>query len=306
MSLKVITWVLEHSEAKLGQRLVLLALADHACDDGTDAYPSVSTIARKARMSERAVQTSLKALSGSGQVVCMGVSQKGTKNYTIIGPFNEGGEESAPPKLTTQGAKLTTSGGEESAPEPSLEPSLEPSNTSSAQARLPEQIGDRRWRVASSRQGKGPFVVDTRLKTCTCEAPKGRGPCRHLRDALEAETRALTTRKRAMRDAVWDGLAAVFGEPPERKKAQRGAVVVDIAEMLTGEHVEQTPERWRSEVEKRYAVLAREWGAGKVTLHALSENFGMAGKLLHGNGNALPLSDEERRLSEQRRRYTQA
>ena len=56
MSVHVISWVLSHSEERLGNRLVLIVLADHAAKDGSDAFPSVNTIAQEARMSKRAVR----------------------------------------------------------------------------------------------------------------------------------------------------------------------------------------------------------------------------------------------------------
>lgn len=47
MSVKVSSWVWEHSPVSRGDLLVLVALADHAQDNGAGAYPSVATIAGK-------------------------------------------------------------------------------------------------------------------------------------------------------------------------------------------------------------------------------------------------------------------
>jgi hypothetical protein len=84
MSVHVIAWVLHHSKARLGDRLVLLVLADKANDDGTGAWPSVRTIAREARMSVRAVQYSLRRLERAGAIVETGTSGHGTTVYAVL------------------------------------------------------------------------------------------------------------------------------------------------------------------------------------------------------------------------------
>jgi hypothetical protein len=78
VSIFPLSWVLRHSEEKLGRRLVLLVLADHAKEDGSMAWPSVETIAAHARLSRRAVQDALRELEKSGAIRKRGVSQAGT------------------------------------------------------------------------------------------------------------------------------------------------------------------------------------------------------------------------------------
>lgn len=68
MSVKVMSWVFEHSRSTLADRLVLLAIADHANHDGLDAYPSVDHIARKARVSRATVQRALGRLVDLGEL----------------------------------------------------------------------------------------------------------------------------------------------------------------------------------------------------------------------------------------------
>ena len=63
------TWAL-HS-APVGDArdlLVLLALADFASPDGRGCFPSMSTVARAARCSERTAQRSLRALEAAGLI----------------------------------------------------------------------------------------------------------------------------------------------------------------------------------------------------------------------------------------------
>ena len=114
MSVHVISWVLHHSKARLGDRLVLLVLADKANDDGTGAWPSVRTIAREARMSVRAVQYSLRRLERAGAIVSTGSSGHGTTVYTVV---------TTPPANSAR-VQSTTENVSDFAPEPSLEPSL--------------------------------------------------------------------------------------------------------------------------------------------------------------------------------------
>lgn len=59
--------VWEHSSAREGALLVMLAIADFA-DDLGNAYPSVETIANKARLSVRMTQYALKSLVESGEL----------------------------------------------------------------------------------------------------------------------------------------------------------------------------------------------------------------------------------------------
>lgn len=63
MSIKVMNWVWEHSRSTGNDRLVLLAIADTAHDDGTNAYPKSATIQRKCGgISERTVTRCIERL----------------------------------------------------------------------------------------------------------------------------------------------------------------------------------------------------------------------------------------------------
>lgn len=84
MSIDVLSWVLKNSEETLGRRLVLLVLADCAHEDGTGAWPSVQTVADKARLSKRQVQRCLKDLQASEAIVKDGTSQAGTTCWTVV------------------------------------------------------------------------------------------------------------------------------------------------------------------------------------------------------------------------------
>jgi Helix-turn-helix domain len=87
VSIKVMTEVWDSSSAKGGARLVLLALADHANDEGY-CYPSLSRLARKSRLSERNVQFILRDLETRGELVILRGSGRGNVNtYWVLPPM---------------------------------------------------------------------------------------------------------------------------------------------------------------------------------------------------------------------------
>ncbi len=67
MSIRVMSHVWKHSQAKGGDLLVLLAIADFADDSGT-AYPSIATLGLKARLDGRNVQRSIRRLITTGEL----------------------------------------------------------------------------------------------------------------------------------------------------------------------------------------------------------------------------------------------
>ncbi len=74
----------ERSNNKGSALLLLLAIADHAHDDGGGAYPSVRSLARKTRMSERATRLLIQRLVDSGEIeVQIGAGPKGVNLYRV-------------------------------------------------------------------------------------------------------------------------------------------------------------------------------------------------------------------------------
>lgn len=65
-------------------KFVLLALADHANDEGEGAYPSVKTICKKTNLSTATVVNALNALRTNGFTELVGRSKRETYNYTIL------------------------------------------------------------------------------------------------------------------------------------------------------------------------------------------------------------------------------
>ncbi len=159
MSVHVMSWVLKHSEETLGRRLVLLVLADHAKEDGTEAWPSVQTIVEQARISERQVQYALRRLEEAGAITKNGRHRGQNQRYgTNVYSVNMKGAISAPldePK----GAIYDIQRVPYSAPEPSL---LQPSKSKAFAAKprnplwdaLSAVFGEATTETARSRRGK--------------------------------------------------------------------------------------------------------------------------------------------------------
>ena len=69
MSIEAIAWVLNKAPCDSpAQKLVLIALANHARPDGTTAFPAVSTISRYTALSERTIRYHLDALEDLGLI----------------------------------------------------------------------------------------------------------------------------------------------------------------------------------------------------------------------------------------------
>lgn len=84
MSLHAIVAVFDHSKARLANRLVLLALADYAHDDGTNAFPSVDTLAGKAGVDRRTVQRALADLEAAGEIAKTGATRRGVTIWRLL------------------------------------------------------------------------------------------------------------------------------------------------------------------------------------------------------------------------------
>jgi hypothetical protein len=126
MSFKAVSWVLENSESTLADRLVELVIAEYAHDDGSNAFPKVKTIANKARISERQVQLSLRALEAAGAIREEGKHRSGVRIYTLV--MEGRGEHTSPP-----GVNIFHPGGEHTAPDPVLDPLNSPVGAESAE-----------------------------------------------------------------------------------------------------------------------------------------------------------------------------
>ncbi|WP_322754382.1 helix-turn-helix domain-containing protein [Frankia sp. Cas3] len=79
------TWVWGASATAGNERLVLLAIADTADDDGGNAWPSVATLARKTRLDARTVQRVIRRLAAGGHLLIETAAGRGGANmYTVV------------------------------------------------------------------------------------------------------------------------------------------------------------------------------------------------------------------------------
>lgn len=78
-------------------KLVLLALADHANDEGEGAYPGLTKMERKTALSRQTVINTYGALKYNGIIFLAGISKRNTNNYTInTKAFPKAGDDSQP------------------------------------------------------------------------------------------------------------------------------------------------------------------------------------------------------------------
>jgi hypothetical protein len=127
------------TDLSTSEKMVLLIIADHASDDGTNSWPSVSTIARKASLSDRQVKRILRELQDQG-LIRIELQAGGTKDmrddrrpnrYTV----NLNGVTSTTPRTSERGDTTSPRGDTHDmhgvtpmSPKPSIEPSIkEPS-----------------------------------------------------------------------------------------------------------------------------------------------------------------------------------
>jgi hypothetical protein len=139
VSVHAVSWVLKHSEARLGDRLVLLALAEHAHGDGSNAYAAVETLAHEARLSERQAQRCLRNLERDGAITPTGVASKGQVVYRLnMGRQIVTPTKSHPDKSGVEGVTNPAEIVSDLSPEPKEEPTTEPEKTSSSFVATPE------------------------------------------------------------------------------------------------------------------------------------------------------------------------
>jgi hypothetical protein len=125
---------MEFSDSELADRLVLGAIAHRVSNDNGEAFPSIGTIARESRLSERSVHYSIKHLQEMGELeVDPQSSPLGTNTYRFpkflrwVQSLHPGGAKSE-----AKGVHQKAKGVQAVAPEPSLEPSVKQPSVESA------------------------------------------------------------------------------------------------------------------------------------------------------------------------------
>lgn len=83
MSVKIMSAVFENEALGPTERLIMLALADHADDEGR-CYPSIARLCRRTGLTERAVQSNIRKLQDAGYVaVQLGAGRSGSNLYLV-------------------------------------------------------------------------------------------------------------------------------------------------------------------------------------------------------------------------------
>ena len=96
MSIKIMSWVLDHSPYLGKQRLIHLVLADHANDEGL-CWPSQETIARRAGCSVEYVRTTVTSMVTAGYLVREQESAgRGKPTHYRVVPKSVGGSSENP------------------------------------------------------------------------------------------------------------------------------------------------------------------------------------------------------------------
>lgn len=149
MSVKWIARVWDHTEVKGTALLVLLAIADHANDQGV-CWPSAPTLAHKARCSERTVRRIVEALEAQSLLVI----ERRPGETSLLRLVLDPGHFVTPDKMSplTDSVRgtpdiLSPTPDIQMSDEPSLEPSVEPSTHASAVSQVDDGNFDEFWAV---------------------------------------------------------------------------------------------------------------------------------------------------------------
>jgi hypothetical protein len=117
MSVQAMSWVIENSEAKGGDYVVLLMIANHARSDGTGSFAGLERLARESRRTPRSVINSIHRLEDIGELAVDKLgSPYGTNAYSL--PKMRSSKDSNGEKISP----LPDSNGENHRPNPAQIP----------------------------------------------------------------------------------------------------------------------------------------------------------------------------------------
>lgn len=275
-------WVFEQSLSEGTDRLVLLAIADQARRDGTNAYPSIRSLAEMANVSVRTVQRSIRSLIELGELRVEHNAggardlrdDRRPNRYTIL----MHGATEVSPRTDAERARAART-----------RPRLDPIDGATAVS--PRDGGDGTTAV-SPRDGS------TGRQEChpvgghgvTSEAPRGDTRVAHgvspvspdpnydpnktpeelevLRPSSSSRAAAARDGERTprRRDVVWDTLLEVCAVTDPIPRAARGAYNRAVADLRA---VDATPD----EIRRRAAVFRVRWPNVSLTPTALARRW---------------------------------
>lgn len=211
MSVKIMSMVFERYPTGGGEMLLALALADHAHDDGRHIFPSVETLARKTRQSERTVQRLLRKMTkvgwlipvknifgGRGKAAEYRISADWIKGDNLS-PFQNKGDKRGQKRVTNEVIK----GDIAVSPQPS-ESSLEPSSSSwiEDEGYTNEEMKAAAYQIAFAMRAKSPHMYVSHLLQKAALGDVG------TRENLKA--RVYTTRIQSIN--IFDLIEEYYGE----------------------------------------------------------------------------------------------
>jgi hypothetical protein len=157
MSIRLMSRVWEDSPQKGGDLIVLLALADWANDEG-HCWPSMPTLAAKARMSERNVQKILTRLKDEGEIEIFNGGFISGQNRTNTYKVTPRQKATTPPSPTTPPGEPTATTPGELGATPSRTVSKEPSVEPSAAGAAEDQLFDAPPASAKPADALDPYI----------------------------------------------------------------------------------------------------------------------------------------------------
>ncbi|MEM8616769.1 MAG: helix-turn-helix domain-containing protein [Pseudomonadota bacterium] len=131
MSIKIMSAIFENETLGPTQRLIMLALADHADDEGR-CYPSIERLCARTGLKDRAVQSNIRALEAAGYVTVKERAGRNGSNLYFVHPHPAADappQEMHPAADAPQPRRKCGSDPAADAPKPSgtvIEPSITP------------------------------------------------------------------------------------------------------------------------------------------------------------------------------------
>ena len=172
MSVQALSWVLEHSQARLAARLVLIAIANHADAHGCNSWPSVMKIAQEAHVTDRAVQLALGELQRIGELTIeRNMGPHGTHRFWLhrMGEkFSPGGGENGSPGGENGSGAIRKNRPEPSNTKPPLPPlSKKGGAPRQLTARQLERLRKELQRLAEAAEGSRHTTTDLIAAACS-------------------------------------------------------------------------------------------------------------------------------------------
>lgn len=247
MSVKISAWVWENGPTKPAEKLLLLALADHANDDGL-CYPSVERLSEMLSCTERYVRRLRDNLIESGYISLLQKGGVGRSNLYRVNTVK--------------------------APVPSNVELVDSEKDVDTQRNYSSANKDDL--AANKRNYSSAKVNDSSEKVNYSSAEWNYRPPEPSRTIIEPSTttgeqssRAETTDKKARRsprkrDELFEAMCEAFGQP--ETPSERGRINRALSELRKAE---ATPEQ----VAERFAEATRRWGT-KVSPQTLASRWG--------------------------------